>query len=322
MIETVLRYVQVGSLYVKVWHGIIDSFAVNIILGTPFIDWYIREIFSGERRMVPWHSSPVSILAKTATIGRRPLSSAETSRRRIPHDNAVMRTARKVALKAFTKTCFMVSSLTISLPYLELAHYGNQYQHRHTAPAIVNRAQSQTFYIPDSINHTKRVHVQKGTVVVRGTEPPSLIVNVPQLRQDREQSTGEPFSSGRPLIASVHYELAKDWKAQMTQQKAAESEYQQRLTDNWDLDVSVAKTYSKYRNAFSQMLVQLPSMWDGHFGIAITVKHRIEFLTNLKSVHLTPYRAGSTVLELQRIRKRRCSLRTLSSQTKRNGRYP
>lgn len=36
--------------------GVVENLEVDILLETSFMDQYIRGIFSGERKPVPWHS--------------------------------------------------------------------------------------------------------------------------------------------------------------------------------------------------------------------------------------------------------------------------
>lgn len=44
-----LLFVKIGELRIRVWFGVVENLAIYILLGTLFIDKYIREIFSSER---------------------------------------------------------------------------------------------------------------------------------------------------------------------------------------------------------------------------------------------------------------------------------
>lgn len=94
MVGSIFLFVQTGRLHVKVWYGTVENVAVDILLGTPYIYRSIREILSGDRKVVPCHPDRVPILTKPATIGRRFLSSAKPSKSGIPHYNVVVRKAR------------------------------------------------------------------------------------------------------------------------------------------------------------------------------------------------------------------------------------
>lgn len=162
---------------------------INILLGTSFIDRYIQGIFPGEQQAVPWQSDPVFIPTKPATKVRRSLSSAEPSRSRIQQDNVVVRKASQVIIDPSTETQVIVSLPIIELSELEPVQLGNQYQHLHVAPEILEPVRSQTFYILVSNFHPKRVYLPKDMVVTYCTEPPLLIIYLPQQTQDQEPAT-------------------------------------------------------------------------------------------------------------------------------------
>ena len=54
---------EVGSLRVKVWFAVVRNLVTRILVGTPFIDNYIRGIHPPTRLIVPRASPPVHILA-------------------------------------------------------------------------------------------------------------------------------------------------------------------------------------------------------------------------------------------------------------------
>lgn len=55
--------VRVGDLKVKVWFAVAQDLCTRVLLGTPFIDRFIKGIFPPERKLVPRDSPPVHILA-------------------------------------------------------------------------------------------------------------------------------------------------------------------------------------------------------------------------------------------------------------------
>lgn len=65
IVETILLHVRLGDLRVEVWFGIVHNLAVDILIGTPFIDCFTRGIFLAECKVVPWHSHPVEIFSFT-----------------------------------------------------------------------------------------------------------------------------------------------------------------------------------------------------------------------------------------------------------------
>lgn len=58
-----LLIVQLCNLSVRVWFGVLENLTVDVLLGPSFIDRYIHGILPSTRKVVPWHSAPVPILA-------------------------------------------------------------------------------------------------------------------------------------------------------------------------------------------------------------------------------------------------------------------
>lgn len=68
VIVIVLLHLYIGDLEVCAWFGAVEILAVSVLLGTSFIDRFIKVIFPGERKIVPHYSKPVAILASFANI--------------------------------------------------------------------------------------------------------------------------------------------------------------------------------------------------------------------------------------------------------------
>lgn len=63
-------FVHLGDLRVCTWFGVVDNLAVNLLLGTSFIDPCIGEIFPTERKVVPRHSRPVAITSTQKKVNK------------------------------------------------------------------------------------------------------------------------------------------------------------------------------------------------------------------------------------------------------------
>lgn len=50
-----------GDQRARVWFYIVPNLVVDLLLGTPIIDRFIRGIFPADRKIVCWHSQPVAI---------------------------------------------------------------------------------------------------------------------------------------------------------------------------------------------------------------------------------------------------------------------
>lgn len=159
----------------------------------------------------------------------------DSYRRKIPHNNVVVRMAMQVIRKPFTKTRVKVWSPVIKLFYLGPARLGNQYRHLHVVPEIVEPTHSNTFYSFISSFRTKRNHLPKGIIISHGTEPPLNIENSPQSEHDPSTTAETSLQSKETMIATVHYMPAKNREAQMNRHKAVESRNQQCSTNDWQI---------------------------------------------------------------------------------------
>lgn len=57
-----------GDLRVRSWFGVVESLAVNVLLGMSFIDRCIRGIFPSVPKIVRWHSRPVAIISSKISV--------------------------------------------------------------------------------------------------------------------------------------------------------------------------------------------------------------------------------------------------------------
>lgn len=256
LLGTIFHFVRIGSIHVEVWFERVENLAVDILSGTPFKERYVREIFSGDRKDLPWHLDPITVLTKPATLERQSLSSTKTFRNRTLHNNAVVRIVRQISMDPFTESRVMVPSSITGLSYMELVPLCNQYQHLHVAPRVAEPARSQTFYILDRNFHSKHVYLAKGMIVAHCTKPPLLIVNLPQSIKDLALTAETTLLSSKPLIASVHYMPAKNREARTSRLKSVECKGQQCLIDYWQWRVSNSEACSKFCDQILPMLTQ------------------------------------------------------------------
>lgn len=54
--------VRICDLLVHAWLGVVESLTGDVFMDTSIMDCCIRGIFSGERKVVPRNSHPVSVL--------------------------------------------------------------------------------------------------------------------------------------------------------------------------------------------------------------------------------------------------------------------
>lgn len=51
--EVILLHLKIDELRIRVWFGSVNNQTIILLLGTPFIDKYIREDFPFELRLSP-----------------------------------------------------------------------------------------------------------------------------------------------------------------------------------------------------------------------------------------------------------------------------
>lgn len=65
METTVLFHIHIGDLFVRVWLGIVDNLAVEILFSTSFNYRFIRKKSAAKLKVVLWHSYPMTTHALT-----------------------------------------------------------------------------------------------------------------------------------------------------------------------------------------------------------------------------------------------------------------
>lgn len=97
------------------------------LLQTSVLDWYIREIFSGKRRIEPLHLVTVPFLTKQLIVRERDLSYLEPLETLSAQHKAVARIAREVIFEPHTKmqviAATSVSGLLLIKPVLLNQHF-------------------------------------------------------------------------------------------------------------------------------------------------------------------------------------------------------
>lgn len=55
-------HVRIGYLYLRVWLGVVEKIEFKVLLGTKFIDKFVKSILPHEGRIIPINSTVVPIL--------------------------------------------------------------------------------------------------------------------------------------------------------------------------------------------------------------------------------------------------------------------
>lgn len=124
----ILLNLRLSGLQTRAWCGVAPLFAVNLLLGTPFIDSCIRGIFPSERKILPWQSHPVAILkrrksfAATTTNRLSPAFSKGTVRKVIQDEftTTFIRVARHILVQGNSATQVLVTTTASRILLIQL----------------------------------------------------------------------------------------------------------------------------------------------------------------------------------------------------------
>lgn len=58
----ILLHLNIGDLYVRVWFGVVKKRTGKVLLGTPFIEKFVKGIFPQDGFILPIHATTVPIL--------------------------------------------------------------------------------------------------------------------------------------------------------------------------------------------------------------------------------------------------------------------
>lgn len=72
-----LIHVRLGDLCFKAWFGVVTRMEVPLLLGTRFMDRFVKIIYLQERKIVPFHSHPVAIVDSLERSEKNPALTVE-----------------------------------------------------------------------------------------------------------------------------------------------------------------------------------------------------------------------------------------------------
>lgn len=120
--RVILINLRIAIFISRVWLGAAPQLAAHVILGTAFIDRFVRCIFSSERKAIPWHSKPIAFATKprapqfarkTNLIANGLVSAAYRNRAQTVPVYDVVRVAKGIEQQPYTKH----RALTDTQPY-------------------------------------------------------------------------------------------------------------------------------------------------------------------------------------------------------------
>lgn len=189
---TVILFIGIKQVSLKVWIEIVENLAVNNLRETPSIDRNIKSMSPEKRKVVPWHSSLVPFILKASTVQGQPLTYINSSKSTSPHDSTVARVAKQDTFKPFKNTCHRI----IIHHKVILLENRLVRQQTHSSLCCTRDWEADAFLgllIINSDLRIKSMHLAKDMIVVNCTVPLLLVVDIPQSERSSSPSGNTYF---------------------------------------------------------------------------------------------------------------------------------
>lgn len=184
----ILLNLRLADLHTRIWFGIAPHLADDTLLGITFIDRFIRGIFPSEHNVIPWHSKPVAIMARTQLskierISQLVLDDPVSAAYLQVHDDPshyVVRVARQDVLQPYSLHHVLLNTNSHALFSIEPRALSIGRQNTLAARGVMEVSPWQSFHILVSNFSNWQVHLPKLTIIAQTAEPSSAINVVDQ----------------------------------------------------------------------------------------------------------------------------------------------
>ena len=228
IVGVIRLYVRVGTLRVKVRFGVVRHLVTRILVGTPFVNKFVKGIFPQEQRIVPADSDPVPILATNSPEmlthreimalgdnvsdvtesdcesrdslfdGPEELTTAATELLTLQaarDDN--IRVAKKTFLQPWSETPVLVKCAIPGLIIINPLQEGRDRRLYRAARGVYDNYPGKDFYILVANLSSRRVRLPPNTKLAVAQDVPDIIVATdmdtpPQAEAEREQESPVP----------------------------------------------------------------------------------------------------------------------------------
>lgn len=260
---------RIGELKVRIPFLVVTKLVTDMILGTSFLDRYVKAIIPGNRKVLLKGAPSISIVGYTrsktgATESNdgRPLFDTTSLPRQTVSQK--VRLAEKVTVPPMTQITARAQSEVSGMRFLQ-SH--PKLFHRNMtlmANGVMDILPNRPFSVTLSNFSDKTVTIPKNAVVALALPAPLGIVTL---------EMGDPTKKKTEL----------------------------RKTDlgSWESDVHIGVENEQVREDVLSLLSEYRRMWSGELGKIVATKHRIELQPDAKPVYQTPYRAGHKSREFQ-----------------------
>lgn len=228
---TIILHLRLGDLRVRVCFGVVPNLVVDFLLGTSFSDRFIRGIFPSERKIVPWHSHPVTILASQRPSATTATNNAISAIEDTSLDQAVTNdqvthpilVARQMVIPANTASSVLVTTAATGLFLVQPRIMRITRQTTIAARRILDAPPNRPFFILVSNFSNRPVHLRKHMVLAHSETPPSTffhfrsdVANVSPIGSPEEQEANPQFSPNLPKAQQPSHLAASSvvWKTE------------------------------------------------------------------------------------------------------------
>ena len=303
-------YVRMGKLRCRVWCGVVPKLAVPVLLGTSFIDKFIKTIDVENRRIMPRGSHAVPILgigtSDVAALVDPP--AADSKRSALPEDFEPDNIPRaKIALSQTVVIPPMTQSpvhVTCPRPGFHriVPNTNTMYKHNVCAAhGVMDIPSNAPFHILMSNFGHSPVTLPRGMIVASATDPPETVIPIADDTWNKVLLSGQLQLLANDVNVVSQYKKITQHEKEAARQKTMEKHQQKDETapDSWHDKVRIGSDYQPYRKEILEMLEPFSSMWDGHLGLIRGVEHRIELKPGTRPFHSSPYRAGPDLRQFE-----------------------
>ena len=256
--------VRLGQFKALVDFIVVQNMAVDLILGTSFIDKHVKAIYPRYRKVTFYNDPPVSIIG----VGKPPLGKTDEPEEK-PHPFATntvsnkIRLARGVSIPPMTQVETLVQTDKDGL--LMIQNHPKMI-HKHltlAANGVADVIRNKPFRIVLSNFGETSVTLAKNTVVALAMDAPLAVMTI---------------QNGTTL----------DEKKTETTDK------------NWREDVQIGLEDDESRQKVLDLLEDFDDMWSGDLGTISVTKHRIDLEEDSRPVFQQPYRSGLKARQFER----------------------
>jgi len=170
-------YLRLGSLQVKVWFLVATNLAAQCILGTSFVDRYVRAIYPRLRKVTFHDAAPVGIVsaspgpdANTRQVGTLPKETQSNK----------LRVVRSVEIPARSQAEVWVQTSASGLSFLQGSPHLTTKQHSMMANGVMEVIPNVPFRVVLANLKESPLRLQKGSVVGLALPAPAGLAHLPQ----------------------------------------------------------------------------------------------------------------------------------------------